>query len=173
VTSTAVAPDYAEPFEAWRVWRVVGHGTQLTLASIVKRTLWPPCEPLAAECLRPTRLLDWLRRRQPHPAPAPSCECGIYAGTLDVVRRYLTDTLPDARARVIGRVALWGTVVECEWGYRASYAYPLALWVPVPGRGRTWSGAESVAAGLERYRVPVRLLPSDRIHAPAFERAFG
>jgi len=172
VTDLAVAPDYAEPFEAWRVWRVVGHGRELTLASIVKRTLWPPREALAAECLKPTRLLDWVRRRQPHPAPAAACECGIYAGTLECVRRYLTDTLPDARARVIGRVALWGTVVECDWGYRASYAYPVALWVPVPVRGRR-SSADDLAAGLERYGVPVRLLPSDRIHAPAFERAFG
>lgn len=33
---------------------------------------------------------------------------------------------------VIGRVALWGNVMEHEHGYRARYAYPVELWHPNP-----------------------------------------
>lgn len=173
MTSAAAAPDYFEPFEAWRVWRVLRDGDELALASVVKRTLWPACEPLAAECLKALPFVDWLLRRRPHDAPEECCECGIYAASLDAVRRYLSDSLPDARTRVIGRVALWGSVVECELGYRATYAYPLSLCVPLPVRGRARETTEEVAAGLERYGVPVHILPRDRITAPALMRVLG
>lgn len=157
------APDYAEAFEAWRVWRVVRHEGAFALASVVKRTVWPAGDPFAAECLKTLPLFDWLRRRRPHTAPEPHCECGIYAAGLDCVRGYLTDALPDARARVIGRVALWGSVVECERGFRASFAYPLALYVPLPGRGgRACDAVEEIAHELGRYEVPVEVLRVDR-----------
>jgi hypothetical protein len=32
-------------------------------------------------------------------------------------------------ALIIGQVYLWGRVVECQFGYRAQYAYPKALLV--------------------------------------------
>ena len=48
--------------------------------------------------------------------------------------------------------------MECERGFRASYAYPIALYVPV-GRGNgALRRALELAAGLRRYRVPVELL---------------
>src|SRR5919204_3947770 len=52
-------PDYVEPFEGWRVWRVSGDGCELQLLSVVQETVWPPREELVAECLRrriPARL---------------------------------------------------------------------------------------------------------------------
>jgi hypothetical protein len=30
----------------------------------------------------------------------------------------------------VGLVALWGEVVECEWGWRAQFAYPRSLYLP-------------------------------------------
>jgi hypothetical protein len=56
----------------------------------------------------------------------------------------------------VGRVSLWGTVCECERGWRASHAYPAQLYVPI-------AGIESVRAAcivddLRRYGVPVRAL---------------
>ena len=173
MTSAALAPDFFEPFEAWRVWRVVRHDGELTLASIVKRTLWPAGEPLAAECLKALPFIDWIRRRSPHPAPEPDCECGIYAAGLDSVRGYLSDTLPDARARVIGRVALWGCVVECERGYRSTFGYPVSLYVPLQARGRGRITAADVAAGLERYGVPVEVLRVDQLDVRALRRVLG
>ncbi len=167
------APDYAEAFEAWRVWRVVRHDGVLALASIVKRTIWPAGEPLEAQCLKALPLFDWLRRRRPHPAPEWRCECGIYAAGLDCVHTYLADALPDASARVIGRVALWGSVVECERGFRASHAYPVRLYVPLPSGGRARTAAEEVVRELARYDVPVEAVRVDRSDVQRLLHALG
>lgn len=159
---TESAPDFVEPLEAWRVWRVVETPAGLALASVVKGVVWPVREPLAAECMRCGSLLGWLRRREPHAVPEPDCECGIYAAGLRDVQSYLRGLLPEALARVVGRVALWGTVVECERGYRASHAYPLSLYVVGHAvRGHRVSPAD-VADGLGRYGVPVECLDEPR-----------
>lgn len=47
---------------------------------------------------------------------------GIYA------INHAVKSVSDIRS-IIGRVALWGTVVEHSHGYRAQFAYPLELWV--------------------------------------------
>jgi hypothetical protein len=59
-----------------------------------------------------------------------------------------------AHLHVLGRVRLWGDVVECERGYRASHAYPAELLVPAAPGAR----ADELAANLTRYGVPVRLI---------------
>lgn len=126
--SDYVVPDYVEPLEAWRVWHVVAARGAARLRSVIKPTLWTPQEPLAAECLR-QRL--FVRRRNRHPAPEEACDCGIYATSIERLDQYVNEALPPgAFARVVGRVALWGIVVECERGYRASHAYPVELYVP-------------------------------------------
>ena len=62
-----------------------------------------------------------------HPAPAPDCSCGIYA----FKRREDADLLAREKAGhdllVLGRVSLWGHVVESERGYRGEFAYPYDL----------------------------------------------
>jgi hypothetical protein len=156
------APDYAEPLQAWRVWRVVERGGELTLASIVKGTLWPAREPLAAECLGYRPFRTRLLRRPRHEAPQAGCECGVYGTRLERAARYLVDTLPEARARLLGRVALWGTVVECEHGYRASRAYPLVLYVSEDAGAAGGLDGGALAAGLARYGVPIELVPAAR-----------
>ena len=138
------------------MWRVLQHDSTLTLASVVKGVAWPAGEPLVAECLGP-RLIP-LPRLRPHPAPGARCECGVYATDVTRASQYLRDSIPFDLGRVLGRVALWGTVVECERGFRASHAYPVALYVPV-GRGNgALRHALELATGLKRYRVPVELL---------------
>src|SRR5262249_61225355 len=58
----------------------------------------------------------------------------------------------------LGRVALWGTVIECQRGFRASYAYPVRIYVPADA-GDPWHITwEEVAFGLARYGVPVEPL---------------
>jgi hypothetical protein len=157
------APDYAEPLEAWRVWRVVATGAGYRLASVVKSALWPAGEALVAECLRPRPLMAWFgrRRRASRPVPDDRCECGIYGATLGAIGDYLTGSLRDAAAaRVLGRVSLWGTVIECERGFRASHAYPRRIYVPADSNPSTEHGWEELAAGLDVYGVPVELLPA-------------
>jgi hypothetical protein len=150
------APDFAEPLEAWRVWKVVRRDGVYSLGSVVQRTVWAAGEALVAECLAGGRLARRLRRRKGrHEAPDVGCRCGIYAGELDVVGRYAADTPFSAVSHVLGQVALWGTVVECERGYRASHAYPTRIYVPADA-GEQWRiGWDEVALGLCRYGVPV------------------
>ena len=150
------APDYVEPLEAWRVWKVVRRDSVYSLASVVQRTVWPAGEALVAECLAGGRLSLLLRRRKArHDAPDVGCRCGIYAADLEIVGQYAADTPFSGVSRVLGQVALWGTVVECERGYRASCAYPARIYVPADA-GEQWRiGWDEVALGLCRYGVPV------------------
>jgi hypothetical protein len=163
------APDFVEPLEAWRVWKVVRRDGVWNLGSVVQRTVWPAGEALVAECLAGGRLSLLLRRRKVrHDAPEVRCQCGVYAGSLDVVGRYADDTPFSGVSHVLGRVALWGVVVECERGYRASYAYPTRIYVPADA-GEPWRiGWDEVALGLCRYGVPVEPLAARAADATRF-----
>jgi hypothetical protein len=157
------APDFVEPFEAWRVWRVVAGDGHYKLASAIKPTVWAPGEPLVATCLQSSPVRRWWQRfrgRDEHPpAPAFRCECGIYAADLPQLRHYLNDGLaPSAVGRVLGLVSLWGTVVECERGFRASHAYPSRIYVPADASSRRDHSWDDLIGGLEIYDVPVEPL---------------
>jgi hypothetical protein len=164
-------PDYVEAFEGWRAWRVSSDRCDFRLLSVVQETVWPPREELVAECAR-RRLL--VRRARRHAAPEELCACGIYATTLDRLRPYL-DARSDRPARyVFGRVRLWGTIVECEQGWRASRAYPAEIIVPTapaspggimsaPPPAIATATSEQIALALSCYAVPLVVLP----HTPA------
>jgi hypothetical protein len=163
-------PDYAEPFEGWRVWQVSSNGRDPRLRSVLQKTLWPPREELAAECLR-RRILARVRGGRRHEAPDKACACGIYATSLEHLGSYLRGC-GDHRTRfAFGRVHLWGTVIECEQGWRASRAYPAEIMVPTaPQAGPAGimaspqpefarARAEDIADALSCYAVPVVVLP--------------
>jgi hypothetical protein len=170
---TIEAPDLAEPIDAWRIWRVVVDGGRCRLGSVVKPTIWPSGDALVAQCLRTSRVSRWFRRRrgEPHGVPASSCECGIYGAALRECGQYLNLAPMDTSApRVLGRVSLWGTVIECERGFRASHAYPSRIYVPADPSAKAGKW-ERLAAGLEVYGVPIELLPAGRSEAiEALER---
>jgi hypothetical protein len=156
-------PDFVEPLQAWRVWRIVRRDGGYSLASAIKPTIWPAGEELVARCLRTSPVRRWWLRRvrgEPHrEAPETRCDCGIYATDLVHLRHYLMDGLaPPAVARVLGLVSLWGTVVECERGYRASHAYPLHLYVPIDAAWQKKHCGDELVSGLESYDVPVEPL---------------
>jgi hypothetical protein len=142
------APDIAGTIVAWRVWRVVCRDGAYRLGSIVQPTLWEPGEALVADCHRPAALA-WLLRKRRHVSPDERCDCGIYATSLAHLRPGL--------ARVVGQVSLWGTVVECEHGYRASRAYPLKVYVPADS-SRGAARWHELVPGLGCYGVPVEPL---------------
>ena len=159
----SAAPDYIEPLEAWRVWKVVRVDGAYRLGSVVHGTVWPAGDELRAECLR-VRL--FRRRRRRHDAPNVDCECGVYAAGLTQLDLYVAEGLRGPLSRVVGRVALWGTVVECERGFRASHAYPARIYVPHDA-GAAWRTSwEDVALGLCAYRVPVEPLEAPVAEAP-------
>ena len=151
------APDFAEPLEAWRAWKVVRRAGEYSLGSVMWPALWPVGDAFTAECLA-RRLFLALRRNPRHDAPDARCDCGIYAAPLHRVGQYVAEAPCRGVARVLGQVVLWGTVIECERGFRASRAYPASIFVPVDA-GKPWRISwTEVAFGLSRYGVPVEPL---------------
>jgi hypothetical protein len=103
-----------EPILAWRAWALTGKrdGHDLLLRPVAGRSRpWKPLEPAEAAC----------KQARLHGAPNIDCSCGLH-GThnADILRR---TRMP----AVLGRVALWGRVIEHELGYRAQYGYPQRL----------------------------------------------
>jgi len=157
------APDYVEPIVGWRVWCAVDDdGGDTCLSSIVYRTPWPIGAPLAAEC-RGFRMPLWPFRRARHEAPAADCRCGIHAATVTMMRAHLVEYLSSSElVPVLGEVSLWGVVHEHRGGWRASLAYPRAMFVPI---GPGWGRAVRIVADLRRYRVPVRAVSGSTAEA--------
>jgi hypothetical protein len=115
-----------EPILAWRAWVLDTSGSRPELSSIVYRTPWPAREPLRSTC----EAGGCLAARW----PAHRHTCGIHA----FKERAGAEDFPSSWERlrfgpaahdeyVIGRVSLWGHVVEHEAGYRAELAYPYEL----------------------------------------------
>jgi hypothetical protein len=113
------APDYAEPLIGWRVWCVVSTRDGLRLSSVIHEALWPQDSELVARC----------DADPSHDPPHEGCACGIHAARDPAtVWTYLQGRDdPHTVRRVLGRVLLWGRVVEHELGWRASHALPLDL----------------------------------------------
>ena len=104
----------SEPIVAWRAWALTGHrdGSGLLLRPVARRArTWKPRTIVEASC----RASRW------HEAPDPACTCGLHgAHGIDVLRKTRCPA-------VLGRVALWGRVIEHQHGYRARFAYPQRL----------------------------------------------
>jgi hypothetical protein len=163
------APDYIEPVVGWRTWSVSELDRRLRLRSVMFEEFWAPGRPFAAECRNRPHPVRRLLRRGPeaaHQSPCPSCSCGIYAAkSLSEAARYIASYGPRrryVRHRVLGRVSLWGAVVEYTEGWRASRAYPLEVFVPrFAPLGSP--GADAVALELADYGVKVEIVESDDI----------
>jgi hypothetical protein len=148
----SAAPDYIEPIVGWRTWLVMQEDEGFRLRSVVYHALWSPRSELVARCLHRALSLPWRRRSQ-HVPPARGCGCGIYAArepeeaAFYLEGRTRADTL--SVHRVIGTVSLWGRVVECTHGWRASRAsraYPKTIYVPAT-RAPDWLRAERAEEG--------------------------
>jgi hypothetical protein len=106
----------SEPIDAWRTWKLTGRrdGSNLRLRPVAGRAkAWHPLRAAEAVC----------RMGRMHPAPSVDCTCGLHGcHDPDLLRRTKSPG-------VLGRVALWGRVVEHELGYRAQLAYPQRLMI--------------------------------------------
>jgi hypothetical protein len=174
------APDYFEPTVGWRAWLVVQTPDGLRLSSVLYPTLWTPRQEEVAVC-RPDAHGRDPADAAPHDAPHARCSCGIYASkTPDGATSYFHGTSRGPIKplfRVMGTVALWGTIIEGARGYRASHAYPRRLYIPVnrAHRHRKVSPAQVAYELKTTYRVEV--VPADisvageeaAIHAAARE----
>ncbi len=156
------APDYVEPTVGWRAWEVVESDGVLQLSSLRYAGIWEPGTEVAATCRRSLAYLPW-GRMPIHTAPASDCVCGIYGAVkVEHARPFLWVAGSEAAAyRVVGRVSLWGRVVQAQFGWRAEFGYPEHLYVPATthyarlGWRRRRLRAEEVASELEAYAVPV------------------
>jgi len=153
----ALAPDYAEPVSAWRLWEVELLDEAPRLRSLYRFSFWPVGAPLEARC-EAQRLR--LPRRPRHSAPSETCSCGIYGAPFELIRKKLAidGGLPPGCLFVMGTVSLWGEVLECERGWRAELAYPSRLFVPLG-----FPGAAEQAIGLGDYGVPVELVDTHNL----------
>lgn len=133
--SLTVAERGTVPLTAWRVWRVLpyreldGRRTHRLCAIGTYGTpkVWEPLRASVAVC---------SGYASTHAAPWPRHQCGLWAlPTLEQAEEALTKWMgfPGfVSGWAIGRVSLWGRIVEHERGWRAQYAYPYALTVKSP-----------------------------------------
>jgi hypothetical protein len=142
---------HVERLQAWRLWAVEDVAGAARLRSLYRSCVWPVGVPVVAQCdAQRSRLWG----RSPHESPVDTCSCGVYAVGADRIRRLWRDCeSPPRFSLVIGSVALWGGVVECEHGWRARLAYPSTIFVPAFALD-----PDETAARLAEYGVPVEML---------------
>jgi hypothetical protein len=118
-------PDYISPIIGWRVWQWVAAGLKS-----LNGEPWSPNKPLAAACMVSIRGRTAGRAEAVHDAndaPQETCRCGVYASkSLEHLH-----TTGYERYGIFGEVNLWGTVIEHERGFRAQFAYPKNLYLPL------------------------------------------
>ena len=132
-------PDFVQPIVGYRCWKVSPTSKAGRLLAIGVTKEWPAGKPIQATNRGCTKSHSDI--------PGLNCECGMWAfKTLadlkDAISEYTHMDL------VAGQVYLWGRVIECEFGFRAEYAYPKEIWCLKPEHERL---------GIQ-YNVPVRML---------------
>jgi hypothetical protein len=105
-----------DPLIGWRVWRVAD-GFLLGVASELS---WLPQFRYDATC-------EHQEAGATHAAPDRNCTCGISAFKSREDAELLARETAGSEVIVLGRVSLWGRVIETERGYRAARAYPYDL----------------------------------------------
>jgi hypothetical protein len=170
---TLRSPDFPEPFVGWRVWLLSREPEGFRLKSLVHRVIWEPGDPLMASCLRRRSYLSWVRESARHEAPDEGCECGVYATQAEMLSEYLClGPVDRPLACAFGRVSLWGQVLECERGWRASVAYPRHIYLPAQPLARHGQAPTQIALDLTEYGVPVELVERDlRFALPELAKA--
>lgn len=139
-------PDFISPFVAYRAWHWDPDGTVKSLNGAV----WTPKQAHVAKCRRTPFDLQRFGQME-HVAPAKGCRCGIYAGkNLEhlIEIRY-------ASYGVHGEVDPWGTVEECDLGYRAQYAYPKFFVIPPNMLRLNMAETEQKMQGLIDFNVSI------------------
>jgi hypothetical protein len=156
-------PDYSEVMVGWRAWKIEAstverlkqdpdswplHKTRIRLRSATRNDLWEPRVEIEAKCPR----VKAGRVRGHHDPPGEACTCGLYTAKTREHLLSMGYQMYDGNYWfcVVGRVSLWGKVVEGTQGWRSEFAYPAELFVPF----EAWELATPLR---EVYGVPVQL----------------
>ena len=130
----------AGPIRGYRWWRVTSEG--LLYSAWYGDVPWTPTA-FEAECLLPRRRRRGWDRRHPDGVPARDCTCGVYAlhvptfamgGDPPPDRPWMLDPVAWSglqAAVVFGVAEAWGRILLGTDGWRARFARPIALFVPV------------------------------------------
>jgi hypothetical protein len=104
-----------EPVIGWRLWCLRRYGEDgAILTSPIRPYLWRPRMPNHAGCAHHVG----------KQVPTVGCTCGMYAiSSLDRLPRAFGAGLSTS-VGVVGSVAMWGRVVEHDFGHRGQLAYP-------------------------------------------------
>lgn len=134
-------PFVAGPVIGWRTWSLSGIGDDVRLLPVTRRRRpWPARTPARAMCGK------WHL----HQPPEEACTCGLHATREPALLQRTKGPT------VVGLVALWGTIVEHEFGYRARFGYPVALRLLCPicfwQRGMGGSSEPTVVASFRHGR---------------------
>lgn len=115
-------PDYVSPVVAYRVWRWGATGLQS-----LNGEPWSPGRPIEARCRVAPAARHVRLAGSANEVPDGRCTCGVYAAkNIGHLRR-----LGYEGYGACGEVYLWGRVVEHTLGWRAQFAYPKTLIVPL------------------------------------------
>lgn len=141
---STLVPDVPTAVRGWRQWRLELVDGRPRLVSPIRSVRWEPSTALDARCAA-------------HPIPNEGCGCGIYA--VRWVGTAALASLTPATDLVIGRVALWGEVLEGDHGWRASRAYPAELIVdPLVDDAIVNALSEDYGVPVHRCPVPLSFL---------------
>lgn len=126
---------YAEPFEAWRAWRIIDWDGVLVLQSITYKVNWIPRQEFIAECRENPSVKK--KATTVHAAPDLNHQCGIYClkdKEAAIVWAENAATWSKADPVAYGRINIWGHTLNFTKGYLTEFAYPAEIFVP-PNNG--------------------------------------
>ena len=163
-----VSATYILPIVGYRAW-VLREGK---LSSYAVDNFWTPKQANVAQCGGYEHVKFWgpysmqsgpkLIPHASHLAPLAECGCGFYAlKTLPYLEAWLEHRKPNI---VMGEVYLWGKIVDCQYGYRAQYAYPKRFYSNYYEHNYPYS---DFTLALREFNVPVEPVP-ERPAQPEF-----
>jgi len=146
-------PDLSDAVQGWRAWTVERtlpkFGLAPKLFSATYDDYWAPHVAHRALC-------EYHGDKEGHHIPDERCTCGFYAAKslkhlLSMGYATFNYSGQPNRELVIGKVAMWGKVLEGNQGWRTEYAYPVILYIP-------YTLPELQRPLADGYGVPVTML---------------
>lgn len=133
----------SSPIIAYRAWILRNNQRRNVRLTSTTQTFipWLPLKIQRARCLQQLKrntvrvkqggqifAFDYGDDGYTHGAPKSGCTCGLHAvKTFDAAKSW--GATWSQKQQIIGKVVLWGTVLEYEDGYRAEYAYPYEFFI--------------------------------------------